>query len=49
MFITCHGKNDARSVVKTILCQLCHVQEQSSEQWKNFSDEQEENSKTSIF
>jgi len=34
-----HKKNDARSVVKIILCQLCHVKEHSIEQWKNFSDE----------
>jgi hypothetical protein len=49
MFMMCHEENDARSVVKIILCQLCHVQEQSTEQWKNFSDEEKENSKTSIF
>jgi len=49
MFMMCQEKNDARSAVKIILCQLCHVQEQSTELWKNFSDEEEEHSKTSIF
>jgi hypothetical protein len=49
MFMMCNKKNNAGSVVKIILCQLCHVKEQSIEQWKNFSDEQEEKFQNQYF